>query len=125
MNSENGQTIGMALMLVELPGRQALFACLVTDVSEDQPFYAAFPDRGPIGIFKVGGALFALDDTCTHGQASLCAGFVEDGKIECPYHGALFDIRTGEALTMPATEPVRSYPVEIDGGRVYVVVDTP
>jgi len=112
-------------MLLEIRGRPVLFACLVTDVSESEPVRVTFPDRGPIGIFRVDGAVFALDDTCSHGQASLCDGFVEDGKVECPYHLAQFDIRTGDALTMPATEPVRSYPVEIDDGRVYVVVDPP
>ncbi len=109
-------------MLVEIKGRRALFACLVADVSEEEPFRASFPDRAPIAIFKADGAFFALDDTCSHGQASLCEGFVEKGTVECPYHAALFDLRTGAALTMPATEPVTAYAVEIDDGKLYVVV---
>lgn len=110
-------------MTVESTGRQTLFASRVEDVSEQQPFRVSFPDRAPVGIFKTEDGLFALDDTCSHGQASLCEGFVEDGKVECPYHSALFDLRTGEALTMPATEPVKSYPVEVDDGKIYILIE--
>lgn len=110
-------------MIAEIKGRRAVLACAVADVPEDEGFCASFPDRPPIAIFRHDGGFFALDDTCSHGQASLCTGIVEDGKVECPFHAALFDLRTGQALTMPATEPVRAYPVEIEDGKVYVVVE--
>ncbi|HEY8282879.1 MAG TPA: non-heme iron oxygenase ferredoxin subunit [Chloroflexota bacterium] len=52
-----------------------------------------------------------VDDTCTHERCSLGDGWLEDGVVECPCHGATFDIRTGAALTLPATKPLRVYPV--------------
>lgn len=109
--------------MVEIKGRRAVLACEVTEVPPNQTFRVSFPDRPPVAIFNLDGEFFALDDTCSHGQASLCEGFVEGGQVECPYHAALFDIRTGEALTMPATEPVRAWPVEIADGKIYVVLE--
>jgi nitrite reductase/ring-hydroxylating ferredoxin subunit len=114
---------GPGAMVVESKGRPALFACAATDVSPNQAFRVCFPNRPPITIFNLDGEFFALDDTCSHGQASLCEGFVENGQVECPYHSALFDIRTGEALTRPATEPVKAWPVEIADGKIYIVVE--
>jgi nitrite reductase/ring-hydroxylating ferredoxin subunit len=110
-------------MAVEINGRRAESACQVTDVAPNQALRVSLPNRPPIAIFNLDGEFFALDDTCTHGQASLCEGFVENGQVECPYHAALFDIRTGEALTMPATEPVKAWPVEIADGKIYVVLE--
>jgi nitrite reductase/ring-hydroxylating ferredoxin subunit len=110
-------------MVVEIKARRTALACGVTDVSPNQAVRVAFPNRPPIAIFNIGGEFFALDDTCSHGQASLCEGFVQNGQVECPYHAALFDIRTGEALTMPATEPVRAWPIEIADGQIYIVVE--
>ena len=52
-----------------------------------------------------------VDDTCTHERCSLGDGWLEDGVVECPCHGATFDVRTGAALTLPATRPLRVYPV--------------
>lgn len=53
----------------------------------------------------------AVDDTCTHAYCSLGQGWLEDDIVECPCHGATFDVRTGAALTLPATRPLRVYPV--------------
>jgi nitrite reductase/ring-hydroxylating ferredoxin subunit len=106
-------------MAVEINGRRAVFACRIEEVSEQQPFRAVFVDRPPIGVFKLDDGFVAIDDTCSHGQASLCEGLVEDGKAECPYHSAFFDLRTGEALTMPATEAVSAYPVVVEEGGIY------
>ena len=74
-------------------------------------------DGVPIAIFNLGGTLYALDDTCSHAEASLSEGDLDDDRcaIECPLHGSTFDLRTGEPLTLPATEPVRVHHVEVDG----------
>lgn len=69
------------------------------------------------------GELFAIDDTCTHEDESLSEGWLEGNCIECPAHNSIFDLRTGEAVTLPATEPVATYPVTVDGDDVYVVLE--
>lgn len=77
-----------------------------------------------IALFHVGGEFFALDDVCTHDGGPLADGELDDHTIACPRHGAKFDIRTGAALTMPATKPTRSHEVKIEGEQVLVrIVD--
>ena len=77
----------------------------------------------PIAIFNVHGELYAIGDTCTHEEFSLSDGdMVDDYTVECALHGAQFDVRTGEVLCMPATEPERSYPVWIEDGLLKVDV---
>lgn len=76
-----------------------------------------------ICVAKVDGKVMALDDTCTHADASLSEGEIIDGAIECWLHGAQFDLSTGEALTPPATTPVRIYPVKVDGDAVTVELE--
>ncbi|MEP7159946.1 MAG: bifunctional 3-phenylpropionate/cinnamic acid dioxygenase ferredoxin subunit [Dermatophilaceae bacterium] len=78
-----------------------------------------------ITVFHCGGSFYALDDTCSHAQASLAEGWVEDGQVECPLHGAAFDLRTGEALCPPATRPVATHKVEVRDGQVWLCPDTP
>ena len=73
-----------------------------------------------IAVFNVDGELFAIDDTCTHQDASLSEGWLEDCMIECPLHAASFDLRTGKPTGPPAKRPVRTYPVLVEDGVVYV-----
>ena len=73
-----------------------------------------------ICVVRVGDQVFALGDTCSHSDASLSEGDITDFKIECWLHGAEFDLRTGEALTPPATTEVKSYLVTVDGDSVTV-----
>lgn len=78
-------------------------------------------DGEPVCLYKVGGNIYATHDTCTHGQASLAEGFiVEDWLIQCPLHGGMFDIRTGEAVGVPCDDGIRVYPVKIDKDSVFV-----
>ncbi|MGM9487341.1 non-heme iron oxygenase ferredoxin subunit [Ideonella sp. YS5] len=76
-----------------------------------------------IAIYTVGSEVYATDNVCTHGQARLCDGFLEGHEIECPLHQGKFDVRTGRPTCDPVTEPVRSYPVKIEGQRVYLQLD--
>ena len=73
-----------------------------------------------LAIYQVEGQFFATDNICTHGQARLCEGFLDGFEIECPHHQGKFDVRDGRATCEPATEAVRSYPVRVEGGRVFV-----
>jgi 3-phenylpropionate/trans-cinnamate dioxygenase ferredoxin subunit len=77
-----------------------------------------------IGVYNLGGELYALEDRCSHDGGQLCEGEfdAEAGVAVCPRHGARFDIRTGRALTLPAYLPVETYPVRIEDGRVLVEI---
>ncbi len=77
-------------------------------------------DGESICVARIGDEVFAIGDTCSHSDASLAEGDITDFKIECWLHGAEFDLRTGEALTPPATAPVQKYSVSVDGDSVTV-----
>lgn len=75
----------------------------------------------PIAVVKtIEGRLFAVADTCTHEQASLSEGFVENETIECPRHGATFSLETGEALTLPANSGLATYEVKVENGEILI-----
>lgn len=73
-----------------------------------------------VAVFLAEGSLYAVDDRCSHAEASLSEGEVFDTEVECPLHGAIFDLATGEALTFPATRPVATYPTRVEEGVVLV-----
>jgi 3-phenylpropionate/trans-cinnamate dioxygenase ferredoxin subunit len=79
-------------------------------------------DGKTICVARVGDEVFAIDDTCSHSDASLSEGDVTDFRIECWLHGAEFDLRTGEALTPPAVAPLHTYGVHVDGDSVTVEI---
>jgi len=76
-----------------------------------------------IALYSVEGAVYATDNVCTHGQARLCDGFLDGHEIECPLHQGKFDVRDGKPLCEPVTVAIRSYPVKIEGQRVFVQID--
>ena len=79
------------------------------------------PEGQDIAIFKLeDGGVHAINNLCSHGNAKLCDGFVEGHRVECPFHQALFDVRDGTVSCGPATEPVKSWPVKIENGRVFL-----
>jgi 3-phenylpropionate/trans-cinnamate dioxygenase ferredoxin subunit len=77
-------------------------------------------DGVAVCLTRVGDEVFAVEDTCTHSEASLSEGEVSGTKIECWLHGAEFDLRTGEALTPPATSALKIFKVEVNGNQVVV-----
>ena len=79
-------------------------------------------DGTSVCVVRVGEEVFAIADTCSHADASLSDGEVSDFKIECWLHGAEFDLRTGQALTLPATQALETYAVKIDGNSVTVEI---
>ena len=83
-------------------------------------------DVGPhrIVVVRIGDDFYAIGDRCSHANVSLAEGDViaEDCEIECYKHGSHFDLRTGEALSLPATKAVPSYEIQVDGGDVFVVL---
>lgn len=74
----------------------------------------------PIAVFNADGDLYAIDDTCSHQDASLSDGWLEGCFVECPLHAALFDLRTGMPSCLPAKKPVRTHTVLVYDGHVYV-----
>src|ERR1700752_3950361 len=95
----------------------------VCRISELGPGDVRRIDNPPIAVFNVEGALLASSDICTHAEASLSEGHVDGQTVECPLHGACFDLRTGEALTPPATEPVQTFAVVLQDDDVFVDVE--
>lgn len=75
-----------------------------------------------ICVTRIGEEVFAIDDTCSHSDAALSEGDISGFKIECWLHGAEFDLRTGQALTLPAVVSVKTYSVNIDDDAVTVEV---
>ena len=73
-------------------------------------------------VARVGNEVFAIEDNCSHQDAALSEGEQNGYKIECWLHSAEFDLRTGEALTPPASQAVKTYPVLVDGNNVVVEI---
>ena len=76
----------------------------------------------PVGLYRVGGDVYAISDICTHEEAYLSDGDFEpeDLEIECPLHGSRFNVETGEVRILPATVPVTAYAVKVEGDLVLV-----
>ncbi len=94
-------------------------ACAIAEVPEDEAL-AIRVGEYDVAIARDGDELFALQDLCSHQAVPLSEGEVYDGRIECYLHGSCFDLRTGKALNLPATEPVSTFPLEIRAGEVFV-----
>jgi len=77
-----------------------------------------------VGVYNVDGELYAIEDRCSHDDGPLCEGDWDPDErvVTCPRHGSNFDLRTGEALSLPAWEPVETFPVRVEDGIVKVEV---
>lgn len=73
-----------------------------------------------IAVFNFGGEIFALNDLCPHRGAPLCEGFLDAGKVFCPWHCFDFNLRTGECTMVPSMS-VATYPVKIEGDTIYIL----
>jgi naphthalene 1,2-dioxygenase system ferredoxin subunit len=96
-------------------------AAAVADVPEDDVIGMMVAGR-ELALYSAGGEIFATDNLCTHGHARLCDGFLDGHEIECPLHQGKFDVRTGQPTCAPVTAAIRSYPVKIEAGRVFLAV---
>jgi nitrite reductase/ring-hydroxylating ferredoxin subunit len=79
-------------------------------------------DGKEIALFNVGGSFHAIDNTCTHVGGPLCEGEIEGNEVTCPWHGAMFDVTTGQVLGPPAAGNVIRYNVRVDGSDIEVEV---
>ena len=80
-------------------------------------------DGQTLALVRVNDDVYCIHDICTHEHAHLSEGFCEGFEIECPLHGSIFDVRTGEVKSLPATESVKTFPVQIENGEVSVDVE--
>jgi 3-phenylpropionate/trans-cinnamate dioxygenase ferredoxin subunit len=100
----------------------------VAPADEFPPGSAKLVTVGPgvfVGIYNCGGQLYAIEDRCSHDDGPLCEGDWDEDlcRVVCPRHGSQFDLATGRPLSLPAYEPVATYPVEVEDGVVRVRVD--
>jgi 3-phenylpropionate/trans-cinnamate dioxygenase ferredoxin subunit len=107
---------------------EGIRVCGVADVPEGEAVrvekeVAGTPDA--IAVFNDDGCFFALDDTCTHEEASLADGWIEGGQVECPLHSGRFCLKTGAVLSMPATKDTRTHRVEVRDGEVWLYPGRP
>jgi naphthalene 1,2-dioxygenase system ferredoxin subunit len=91
----------------------------VASVPEGEARCVQVAEREPLVVYQVEGRFYATQDLCSHGSASLSQGWIEGHDIVCPVHEGRFDIRDGRALSFPASEPIKSFAVEIRDGAVW------
>lgn len=82
-------------------------------------------DRYRIALFRIGGEVHAVADRCSHAEASLAEGELYGRAVECPRHGAEFDLVTGAALSLPATKAVEVYRADVSDGAVFLDLEAP
>jgi nitrite reductase/ring-hydroxylating ferredoxin subunit len=96
--------------------------CETTAVGDGEVLRVEVEGFPLLAVYNTEGEFFVSDDTCSHGSASLAEGFLEGTEIECPWHSGTFCIRTGRALTFPAVEPIRVYPVTVVGETILILM---
>lgn len=97
-----------------------IHVCSESDLTDGEAIKIDSP-LSPIAVIRSGGDLYAVTDRCSHGNASMSEGYIEDdGTVECPLHAARFCLKTGAALCQPATDPLSTYPVVVEEGAIYV-----
>jgi len=77
-------------------------------------------DDVPIAVFHLADGWYAIEDVCTHDGGELASGTLSGYEVECPRHGARFDVRTGAARCPPAYEPTARFPLKVEDGAVFV-----
>jgi nitrite reductase/ring-hydroxylating ferredoxin subunit len=95
--------------------------CRLADLAEGEP-YGTKLEATPIGLFRVAGACYAVHDVCTHEFALLSQGYQDGTVVECPLHGARFDVITGKCVAPPAHEDLAVFRVKIEGDDVFVAL---
>jgi 3-phenylpropionate/trans-cinnamate dioxygenase ferredoxin component len=93
--------------------------CNATDLPDPGKMLVEVDER-LVALFHVSGQFYAIDDCCTHDGGPLAEGDLRGFSIVCPRHGAQFDIRTGQALTMPATQDTTAHEVKVQDGEVWI-----
>ena len=100
--------------------------CIVadlTDLDDDTPLMRVEANGVPVCLVRLaGGEVFAISDLCSHDEVELSDGELDGEDVECPAHGSRFNVRTGEVSGLPAEDPVATYPVAIEDGKIIIDV---
>jgi 3-phenylpropionate/trans-cinnamate dioxygenase ferredoxin component len=102
-------------------GAEFVRACALSDLPEEGAIGVEIAGL-PVAVVRAGGEVYALHDVCSHEEVPLSEGEIYDHTVECWLHGSCFDLRTGKPTGPPASKPVATYKVKIDGGDVLVAV---
>ena len=94
-------------------------AASVQEVKSESGLQVEIGDK-TIALFRLDGKVYALEGICPHAEAYLAEGFIEEGKVECPLHQALFEIPSGKCLGPPADRDLVTFPTKIEGDDVFV-----
>ena len=96
----------------------------VAEINELEPGQAKLVkvEGHKIALFNIGGNFYAIDDTYTHRGGPLSEGTIEGDKVTCPWHGATFNVKTGEVMGPPAPKGVKSYRVQVEGSDVTIEI---
>ncbi len=102
---------------------ETVVLCGVDEVAEGEIRQASLPDGSQVALYRVGEAIYATADKCTHGEVSLSEEGILTGKIvECTFHFGTFDVTTGEPTGMPCEIPLKVYPVKVIDEQVCIEV---
>ena len=96
--------------------------CRIEDLPPGESIRVTENVPAPVAVFNADGTVYAIDDTCTHQDASLADGFLEGCFVECPLHEASFDLRNGRPTCPPAKTPVRTHHVTVEDGQILLHV---
>ena len=104
--------------------KEKIDVCAAAELPSGEMKLIKGPDGAKIGVFNCGGTLYALEDRCSHDDGPLAEGPFDAGActVECPRHGSLFDLTSGRPKTLPAYQPVVTYPVTIEDDKVKLEV---
>lgn len=95
--------------------------CALDELEDGEITASALPSGLPLAVYRVGGDIYVTTDRCTHAGASLAdEGELDDHTVQCGWHFGTFDIRTGEALTLPCRIPLMTYRTKVENNKVYI-----
>ncbi|MDP9101225.1 MAG: non-heme iron oxygenase ferredoxin subunit [Actinomycetota bacterium] len=97
--------------------------CGLAEIPEEGALRVEVAGR-PVCVARSAGQVYAVSDICSHADVSLAEGEVADGQVECWLHGSRFDLATGQPLGLPATKPIATYPVTVEGDDVLVQMES-
>jgi 3-phenylpropionate/trans-cinnamate dioxygenase ferredoxin component len=102
---------------------ETIDVCAAAELAPGQVRVVEWEDL-EIGVFNCAGVLYAIEDRCSHDNGPLAEGDIDEGSctVECPRHGALFDLRSGRPITLPAYVPVETFPVRVEGDMIKLEV---
>lgn len=95
----------------------------VTDIPDLGRLSVILGDEIPVLVLRVGDDFYCVEDVCTHDGQPMTTGEFDGCELTCPRHGARFNVKTGQPTRMPATEPVRTFPVMVRDGQIFVEFD--